>query len=755
MKRLTWFLLVTLMLLAAVSARAEISANLQISNTYNSGKRLVQQDFVDAEGNLTYAEDKGYARVRYTYNGPYLLRTSYYDAEDQLTDTADGWAEIVITRNGRHQVTEQAYLNAGGDPVPGPDGWARVAGIAYDEYDEWNNTVLVRYYGTDGELTLHKNGYAVIRRKYNENKKLIWCAYSDAADQPIPYTTRDVYYQVAYEYDAAGNTVREQYFDGEGQPMLCNAGYAEIRRSYDEEKRLIRIDYYGTDGAPILSSEKVAGIGYEAFDEWGNSVLVRYYGTDGELTLFNDRYAVIRRTYDERKNLLRCAYFDAEDKPVRYSENDEYFQLLREYDDANNVTLERYLDAEGQPMPCKAGYASVRRRYNENRKVAWCALFDAEDKPVLYTTRDIYYQIAYEYDAAGNTVREQYFDGEGQPMLCSAGYAEVRRTYDEKKRVTRIDYYGTDGAPILSNEQVAGIAYDEYDEWNNTVLVRYYGTDGSLTLHKNGYAVIRRKYNENKKLIWCAYSDAADQPIPYTTRDIYYQIAYEYDAAGNTVREQYFDGEGQPMLCNAGYAEVRRTYDDKKRVTRIDYYGTDGAPILSNEQVAGIAYDEYDEWNNAVLVRYYGTDGSLTLHKNGYAVIRRKYNENKKLIWCAYSDAADRPIPYTTRDVYYQIAYEYDAAGNTVREQYFDGEGKPMLCNAGYAEVRCAYDDQKRVTRIDYFGTDGAPILSNEQVAGIAYDEYDEWNNAVLVRYYGTDGRSWCHPGQARHPASS
>ena len=49
-------------------------------------------------------------------------------------------------------------------------------------------------------------------------------------------------------------------------------------------------------------------------------------------------------------------------------------------------------------------------------------------------------------------------------------------------------------------EETAGIAYDEYDEWNNTVLVRYYGTDGSLTLHKNGYAVIRRRYNENKKL---------------------------------------------------------------------------------------------------------------------------------------------------------------------------------------------------------------------------------------------------------------
>ena len=95
MKRLrtgVWLIL-ALLLCAALPciAKALTSGELSVKQEYNNGGKLLSSTYVDREGRVTLAEDKGYAIVRYTYDRKNrLLKTEYLDTEERLTDISQG-----------------------------------------------------------------------------------------------------------------------------------------------------------------------------------------------------------------------------------------------------------------------------------------------------------------------------------------------------------------------------------------------------------------------------------------------------------------------------------------------------------------------------------------------------------------------------------------------------------------------------------------------------------------------------------------
>ena len=118
---------VFLILLTSLFAvgHAEVSANLHAQKTYNSNKKLILLTYVDDSGAVCVPEDKQYATVRYDYKGKNLVRTSFYDAEDNLTNCAAGWAECRVEYNSRGYAVDKAYYDRHGMLTIGPEGYAR------------------------------------------------------------------------------------------------------------------------------------------------------------------------------------------------------------------------------------------------------------------------------------------------------------------------------------------------------------------------------------------------------------------------------------------------------------------------------------------------------------------------------------------------------------------------------------------------------------------------------------------------------
>ena len=107
-------------------AQAATSGELTAQQEYNRRKQLVSTTYVDREGNVTLAEDKGYAMVRYSYWKTLLLKTEFLDAEGNPVNRRDGgYATHETKYDASWRKIEDLYTGADGEPVTGPEGYAR------------------------------------------------------------------------------------------------------------------------------------------------------------------------------------------------------------------------------------------------------------------------------------------------------------------------------------------------------------------------------------------------------------------------------------------------------------------------------------------------------------------------------------------------------------------------------------------------------------------------------------------------------
>ncbi len=93
-------------------------------------------------------------------------------------------------------------------------------------------------------------------------------SWYDPEGKPMPIR-KDTYYKIEYTYDNVGNVNREKYYDLEGNPVRCLAGYAIVYREYDSLNRIIYEKFYDTDGFAIMLEDGAVSYRYQ-YDENGN-----------------------------------------------------------------------------------------------------------------------------------------------------------------------------------------------------------------------------------------------------------------------------------------------------------------------------------------------------------------------------------------------------------------------------------------------------------------------------------------------------
>ncbi len=130
------------------------------------------------------------------------------------------------------------------------------------------------YYDQEGNKVRGEEGF-VTRLRTMSGSKTISVSWLDENGNPMPFGD-ETYYRVIYTYDKNGLINREKYYDQDGQPVLCKAGYAIVYREFDKYNRVVYEKFYGTDGFATMLADGAVSYRYE-YDDDGNLIRTTKY----------------------------------------------------------------------------------------------------------------------------------------------------------------------------------------------------------------------------------------------------------------------------------------------------------------------------------------------------------------------------------------------------------------------------------------------------------------------------------------------
>ena len=215
------------------------------------------------------------------------------------------------------------------------------------------------------------------------------------------------YYGIYREYDESGNVVEKSYLNAAGKLTMIPYGYAKEKIKYNTARQITEIHFLDTLGIPVCSISEGYIKKYEYNDE-GQICKIQYFNENNELMLGGRGYATLFRTFyltngPDNGRVMNEFYFDNYEQPISLSLGQ--YGLHKEYNDAGENTIVVYLNINGEPMSTINGYSTIMRDYQ------------------------------------GSSYIEKYFDIEGKPYRMPEGYYGIKQVGGQ---TIYLDYYGNE-----------------------------------------------------------------------------------------------------------------------------------------------------------------------------------------------------------------------------------------------------------------------------------------------------------------------
>lgn len=307
------------------------------------------------------------------------------------------------------------------------------------------------------------------------------------------------------KYNVHHMPIREVYYDGDGKPSYSAKGYAALSRSYNSADKATGIQYLNAEGQPVQT-------------------------TDG--------YAEIRYEYNEKMQLVRESYYDENGDSIALKNG--YAQIRYAYDSRGNRAEYRYCDANGNLIARPDGFAMLRYQFDENRRWIRCDYYGQEEEKVFLPAG--YCSEEREYNTDGLRTVSYFLGTDNQPVLRTDLYAEVHYVYDDKKMVSRIEYYDAEGKRTKLKSGISALNY-ERDSDGNIIREEYFGTEDEKICNTSGVAEIRKTYNNFKQKTSDTYFGLDGKPVLISKK--YVRVDYTYDQSGKLIRRTYKDASGK------------------------------------------------------------------------------------------------------------------------------------------------------------------------------------------------------------------
>ncbi len=330
----------------------------------------------------------------------------------------------------------------------------------------------------------------------------------------------------------------------------------------------------------------------------------------------------------------------------------------------------------------------------------------------------------------GQVISQTTIDENGTPVNGASGYATVSYVYDDRGNVIREFRTDVDGIAVANSNGAAG-CIREYDAYAHVTMEKTIGPDEAAVANNVGYAEVKREYNGNN-LIKESYYDEAGQLVNRADTQ-HAETRMDYDGNKNRISERYFDQDGNSVMINTGYAEVRRAYKDR-RMTEERYYDPDGNPVTIAAGYAGKTRS-YDAEGNITRETYYDEEWHPVNCVNGYATDEREYDADRNMILQRFLDADDHLV--VTGSGYAEVhrAFENDLL---IREEYYGSDGMPYAQDSGYTSIEQTWDGDILVLRT-YCDPDGTPVNRVDGYSKAVWEEGEKCRNVKLYDDAGSE----------------
>ncbi len=633
-----------------------------------------------------------------------------------------GWASKTYKYNKKPRCTEELAFDLNGELCVTKDGYAivrqkwdgngRLMSRAY--YDARENPVIgpegyhkeenrydhlkldrTTHYGIDGELIRSDTVWALLQYQYNKIRKCTRAEYLDADMNPMAGPGGFAVMERTYHNDVMSS---EYFYDEKGQLVMNAArGYAGFLQTYEKNK-LRKAEYFGSDGNLMMYKGQYAYCAYEYPNRGMEPSRISYYDTEGKLAVQPGGWAAAEYTYDVKKRPKKVTYYNRDNE--RTMTSDGYCSIFRVYATTGDITREAYYDINDQPViPPGKGYAAVERTIQSPGRVRDEVYYDTDMNPMVL--EDGYHGIAYTWENKQMTAKT-YMGLDRKPVNCKEGYAIIRLEYDEDGKNTARIYLNADGEPVDGGKGYTRCEIGYYHE--KASRYRYYGIDGNAAVGPEGV----------------------------------FELRYTYDRFSEVSAITCFSEDGSAAVCTDGWHRFSQIRNGEGRITDKAYFGTDGSYTAGKDGWARQT-TEYNSKGQVSSRTIYGTDGRPGGVADDCATFRYEYSaDNGTLEYIRYYDGKD--MPAANGKGYYGVRYIRNEAGTVTGERYLDKSSRPMMIPKGYAGMDYAYNEKGKVSRMTYVDLNDRPVLIGIGYCAVEMD-YDEAGTVIRQRFLDSGDR--------------
>jgi len=403
-----------------------------------------------------------------------------YDAEGRETQSSslDANGKPMIDANGN--ATTDTQYDSHGDAVATQAFDAMGRPTLYDtpgyystttQFDQWGRETEQSFFDVDGSPVLNKSvGMFSTRYTYDDRGNNLEEAFFDAKGNPMDKSVAPAYQRIEMQYNNANQIVRATYFDHTGKPVAGYDGQFDIRLKYDSLGDVTEIGYFDDKGQPALSTEGIHLL-EQTFNSSGQELSEAFLGIDSKPVNGSQGFQSAKMTEDETGLINWVSYYDLNGNPANIS---GYYQEQFLRDQTGNVTKIIYTKTPGSAL----SYAIEQITYDQFSNPLKTCFYNADSTPAIgprgvSCTVDV-------CDDRGLKIRETNFDKSGKLTADSNGYAHGEFSYNDKRQVTSVAYFGLNG-PADGPNFAPPLTETQYDTAGHVTEVKTVDIYGDVT----------------------------------------------------------------------------------------------------------------------------------------------------------------------------------------------------------------------------------------------------------------------------------
>ncbi len=592
-------------------------------------------------------------QIQHGANGHETLRYLSWDAQPVPGPNNAYGTEFVYDTQGRE--TSETSLDVNGNPMNDSSGNAsedveydkddnRVLAKATDamgrptlvisskyssaqyNYDQWGNQTQIAYFDVDGSPVVSQGeGAHILRFKYDDRGNITEQTYFDNYGNPMDKLGDPSYQRVDFEYDAQDRLTRETFFDSTGKPAKGDRGAYDLRLAYDANSNISEISMFDDKGQPANDSSGIHIMRRTNADN-GEILDESYFGIDSKPVNINDGYHLVKIHYDTSGRRDQWNYYDVSGNPPNSL---GYSQSQLSFDRWGNTTETRYTVTSAALFPYEISVAT----YDAFGDPLTTCYLNADRTPAV--DADGISCIDGVYDNRGLETEETNRDKDGKLKADKNGIARSEYTYNDKRQMTRMEYFGV-SSPVKGSGNLPHLGEIEYDTAGHRIQVARIDVSG------------------NKEID-------------------------EYDVQGNETEESYYDAQGKRVDAQGNtYAIVRYDRTAQGQQVTTSYFGTDEKPVIAKDGCAIMREDRNASGQTLKDACFDVNDRPMaSLSTYGAAVVTLAYDASGQITDVAGFDQAGKPVEITYGYARFKITE--DSAGKQVQKDYFDRFGVLIL----------------------------------------------------------------------------